>query len=146
MVIKGKYTVMSPSFSIRYTTTAKTRYKTEEKKKRKMQETTKRNESNWCGGTGKSSLYCLFAVVVDEDVVWLYSVLFSVSGKVCIESCLVIKLAHMDFGHAEECATKRKTIRTAFSRGKKIVFVVFQVFFFFFKRRCFVEFRQKKEN
>lgn len=35
MVIKGKYTVMSPSFSIRYTTTAKTRYKTEEKKKKK---------------------------------------------------------------------------------------------------------------
>lgn len=67
---------------------------------KKMQETTQRSrESNMRGGTGKSSLYCLFAaVVVVDDVVRLYSVLFSVNGKVCIESCLVIKLAHMDFG------------------------------------------------
>lgn len=62
----------------------------------------------------ENRLFCLFD---DDDdaaanvVVWLYSVLFSVNGKVRIESCLVIKLAHMDFGHAEECAAKRKTIR-----------------------------------
>lgn len=93
--------------------------KTKKKCKRRRRETHThtRNESNMRGGTGKSSLYCLFAAaaaVVVDDVVRLYSVLFSVNGKVCIESCLVIKLAHMDFGHAEECATKRKTIGSFF--------------------------------
>lgn len=39
----------------------------------------------------------------------------------------------MDFGHAEECATKRKTIRTAFKEGENSVPRISRMLSFFFK-------------
>lgn len=55
MVIKGKYTVVSPLFSIRYTTTAKTRYK--KKCKRRRREA----ENRICAAERENRLYTVYS-------------------------------------------------------------------------------------
>lgn len=113
------YTRAAIHISLTPTTTTATT--TNERKIKKIYICERRRRRFVCG-MGKSSFLSLFANAV--AVVWLYSVLFSVNDEVCIESCLVIKLAHMDFGARQRmCNEMKNDSKLIF--GEKIIFLVF---------------------